>query len=113
MFKNLFTAALMAAASISPALAQSPAQSGDSERGRVLAYTCKGCHAIPFYKNVYPTYSVPRIGGQTESYIVAALKAYRTGQRGHSTMQAQAATLSDQDIADIAAYISQAGEASQ
>ncbi len=77
---------------------------GDPTRGEALAYTCTGCHGIPFYKNVYPTYTVPKLGGQNEAYVVAALQAYRSGERKHATMQAQAATLSDQDIEDIAAY---------
>lgn len=77
---------------------------GDPGRGERLAYTCTGCHGIPFYNNAYPTYSVPRLGGQNEAYLVAALKAYRSGERKHATMQAQATTLSDQDIEDIAAY---------
>ena len=77
---------------------------GDAARGEQLSYTCTGCHGIPFYKNVYPTYTVPKLGGQNEEYIVAALKAYRSGERQHATMQAQANTLSDQDIEDIAAY---------
>lgn len=77
---------------------------GDPERGEVIAYTCSGCHGIPFYKNVYPTYSVPKLGGQNQEYLVSALKAYREGTRQHATMQAQAATLSDQDILDVTAY---------
>lgn len=77
---------------------------GDPERGEKIAYTCTGCHGIPFYMNVYPTYTVPKLGGQNQEYLVAALKAYRAGQRKHATMQAQAATLSDQDILDVSAY---------
>jgi cytochrome c553 len=77
---------------------------GDAENGKKIAYTCTGCHGIPFYQNVYPRYHVPRLGGQNQAYIVAALKAYRSGERNHPTMQAQASNLSDQDIADIAAY---------
>jgi len=78
--------------------------SGDPERGEKIAYTCTGCHGIPFYKNVYPTYTVPKLGGQNQEYLVAALKAYRSGERRHATMQAQASTLSDQDILDVSAY---------
>ncbi len=77
---------------------------GDAEYGKKIAYTCIGCHGIPFYQNVNPQYHVPRLGGQNEAYIIAALKAYREGERNHPTMQAQAGTLSDQDMADIAAY---------
>lgn len=77
---------------------------GDVEEGKVKSYTCTGCHGIKFYKNVYPNYHVPRLGGQNEAYIVSALKAYRSGERSHTTMVAQAGSLTDQDIADIAAY---------
>ncbi len=100
MLKQLIAALIMFAGLSVPALAES----GDADRGRILAYTCTGCHGIPYQKNVYPTYSVPRIGGQTEGYIISSLKAYRSGQRRHATMRAQANSLSDQDIADIAAY---------
>jgi cytochrome c553 len=82
------------------------AQGGNAEAGQVKAIPCMGCHAIPGYSNVYPTYHVPRVGGQQAEYIVAALKAYRTMERSHPTMQAQAASLSDQDMADIAAFFS-------
>lgn len=102
MLKRILVVALAAMLSHG-ALAQDQNQ-GDPERGRVIAYTCFGCHGIPQQKNVYPTYSVPKIGGQTYGYLVSALKAYRAGERQHATMQAQANTLSDQDIQDIAAY---------
>jgi cytochrome c553 len=80
------------------------AERGDPERGEEIAYTCSGCHGIPHHMNVYPTYRVPKLGGQSYGYIVNSLKAYRTGERRHATMQAQANTLSDEDIHDIAAY---------
>jgi cytochrome c553 len=79
---------------------------GDVERGKVLADTCKGCHAVDTYNNVYPTYHVPRIGGQSAEYLSSALMLYRDGNREHSTMTAQAASYSDQDIQDIAAFLS-------
>ncbi len=77
---------------------------GDIEKGKLTSYTCTGCHGIKYYMNVYPTYHVPRLGGQNEAYIVSALKAYRSGERSHPTMRAQAGSLSDDDIANIAAY---------
>lgn len=80
------------------------AAEGDPERGKVIAYTCTGCHGIPFYKNVYPTYTVPKLGGQNQEYLISALKAYRSGARQHATMRAQASKLSDQDILDVTAY---------
>jgi len=78
---------------------------GDAARGKVLSYTCLGCHGIPNYKNVYPTYSVPELRGQHAEYIVAALKAYSSGERGHATMHAHASSLNDQDMQDIAAFL--------
>ena len=77
---------------------------GDPAAGEVKAYTCTGCHGIPGYNNVYPTYKVPKIGGQNFQYLVTALEAYRDGKRNHPTMEAQASSLDDQDIQDIAAY---------
>lgn len=77
---------------------------GNPVRGRTLAATCSGCHGIPGYKNAYPSYDVPKLGGQNAEYITVALQDYRRGSRSHPTMQAQAAVLSDQDMADIAAY---------
>lgn len=88
-----------------PALPLGPiALNGDAARGAVLAETCKGCHGIPGSFNADPAYHVPKLGGQNADYIEVALQGYRRGSRGHDTMQAQAATLSDQDIADVAAY---------
>lgn len=79
---------------------------GDPAKGKTLAYTCTGCHGIAEYKNAYPSYRVPKIGGQNEQYIIAALTGYRKHERNHPTMQAQAQSFSDGDIADIAAYLS-------
>ena len=83
---------------------QSANAAGDAEQGEIKAYTCTGCHGIPGYKNVYPTYHVPKIGGQNYEYLVIALKEYRDGRRDHKTMDLQAESLSDQDFEDIAAY---------
>jgi cytochrome c553 len=85
------------------ALAQAPA--GDAKRGQALAYTCSGCHAIPNYKNVYPTYSVPKLHGQRPEYLAAALKAYKSGERSHGTMHSHAVSMSEQDMADVATYL--------
>ena len=79
---------------------------GDATRGKGLTYTCRGCHGLTGYKNAYPSYRVPKLGGQSETYLNNALKEYRGGKRKHPTMQAQAESFSEQDIADIAAYLS-------
>lgn len=86
------------------ALAEEPA--GDALRGARLAYTCYGCHGIPDYRNAYPNYRVPRLGGQHAGYLVAALTAYRGGLRSHPTMKGQASSMSAQDARDIAAFFS-------
>ena len=96
----------MSIIALSLSLAMTPAMAeGDVNKGRQLVETCLGCHAGRV-TNASPNYHVPKLGGQHGDYIAAALKAYRSGQRWHPTMQANAADLSDEDIADIAAYIS-------
>ncbi|MEE9336245.1 MAG: c-type cytochrome [Granulosicoccaceae bacterium] len=82
---------------------------GDVVEGQKLAHTCLGCHGVKHYVNTYPTYHVPRIAGQHEIYIVAALKAYRSKQRPHKTMQANASDLTDQNMEDVAAYFASLG----
>lgn len=102
------TAAVAQDAPATPAdTATAAANSGGSaERGRVLAYTCQGCHGVTGYTNAYPNYHVPKIAGQSEAYLANALTEYRKGNRQHPTMQAQAQGFSEQDIADIAAFLS-------
>lgn len=78
---------------------------GDPALGEKKFYTCYGCHGIDNYRNAYPDYSVPMLRHQHAAYIIAALQEYRSGERPHATMHAQAASLSDQDIEDIAAYL--------
>lgn len=92
--------AVVLAASGGAALAQKPA-----EPARDKVSMCIGCHGIPGYKTAYPdVYHVPKIGGQSPAYIANALKAYRAGERWHPSMRGIAASLSDQDIQDIAQY---------
>lgn len=100
MLRALFASLILAALLAGPAAMAA----GDAEAGKVKAYTCIGCHGIPDYTNVYPTYRVPKVGGQYAERIIAALKAYSSGEREHPTMTAQAESLSDQDIQDIAEY---------
>jgi len=100
-------AASIATLSIACALLASPAAAqGNAERGAKLAYTCQGCHGIEGYRNAYPSYRVPKLGGQKAAYLVAALQGYRDGTREHPTMQAQASSMSDEDMQDLAAYFS-------
>lgn len=80
---------------------------GDAAKGASKVHLCIGCHAIPGYRASYPeVYSVPKIGGQSPTYLVSALQAYKKGERKHPTMRGIAGSLSDQDMADIAAYYS-------
>lgn len=81
------------------------APEGDPAAGARKTQMCAGCHGIPGWRTAYPeVYSVPKIGGQHPAYIVKALQAYRSGERTHPSMKAIAASLSDQDMADLAAY---------
>ncbi len=106
--------ATAATAAQDPASAETPAAApaapakpaGDATRGHTLTYTCQGCHGVTGYKNAYPNFHVPRIGGQAAEYLTQALTEYREGKRRHPTMQAQAQSFSEQDIADISAYLS-------
>lgn len=78
---------------------------GDPKAGQLKTSMCAGCHGIPGWRTAYPSvYSVPKLGGQHADYIVAALKAYKTGERSHPSMVGIAGSLSDQDMEDLAAY---------
>jgi cytochrome c553 len=97
---------LMAAGLVGALMVPGVNAAGDPEAGKTKFYTCEGCHGVAGYTNAYPTYHVPSIGGQHADYVVSALKAYRSGQRKHGSMLGNAATMSDRDIEDIAAYVS-------
>ena len=78
---------------------------GNSDAGRGKSSMCVGCHNIGGYKTAFPSvYSVPKLDGQHASYLVSALKAYKSGERTHPSMRAVAGGLSDQDMADLAAF---------
>lgn len=105
--KYLGLAAALCMISVSPALAE-----GNAAEGARKNSMCAGCHGIPGYRTAYPeVYAAPKLGGQHASYFVKALKAYQSGARKHPSMIAIAASLSDQDMADLAAYYSSAGTA--
>ena len=101
IFRTVRTVAILAfgALAAQPAVAED-----DSERGKLLAYTCMGCHGIEGYRNAYPSYRVPKLGGQRAAYIETALGAYSDGSRPHPTMQAQGGSLSARDIRELAAF---------
>ncbi len=98
------TLLLAAALFAQPAHAQ-----GDPEAGREIGYTCLGCHGIEGYRNAYPSFRVPKLGGQKAGYIEIALRGYRDGTRKHPTMIAQATSLTDKEIADVSAYLATLG----
>ncbi|MCW5671260.1 MAG: cytochrome c4 [Hydrogenophaga sp.] len=97
---------LVAAATLSVALAaQAQGVTGDVQAGHKKAEMCIGCHGIVGYQNSFPEiHKVPKISGQSDKYIVAALNAYKKGDRKHPTMRGIAGSLSEQDMADLGAY---------
>jgi len=105
----LFAAAFSTALISSLAVAQG-AVTGDAARGSEKNQMCKGCHGIEGWRTAYPeVYRVPRIGGQHEAYLVKALQDYKSGERKHPSMRAIAAPLSEQDMADLAAFYARDG----
>ena len=103
MLARLLTAGALL---VLPALAWSQATvSGDPVAGQRKTQMCAGCHGIDGWRTAFPeVYSVPKIGNQHPAYIVKALQAYKSGERNHPSMRAIAASLSDKDMADLAAY---------
>jgi cytochrome c553 len=96
---------IAAASLLAAAAGATHAAEGDPAAGKTKTSMCIGCHGIGGYRTAFPeVYSVPKIGGQHADYIVKALQAYRSGERGHPSMRAIAADLSDKDMADLAAY---------
>jgi len=93
-----------------PLIAQAQEVKGDAAVGKTKGAMCIGCHGIPGYQASFPEiHKVPKISGQNAKYIVAALSAYKKGERNHASMRGIAETLSDQDMADISAYYSTHG----
>src|SRR5690606_27736490 len=87
-----------------PAAATQAALAGNADNGRQLTYTCVGCHGIVGYRNVYPTYHVPKIGGPSAVYLPTARAESRRGSRTRPAVQAQAQAASDQGTAAVAAF---------
>jgi cytochrome c553 len=102
---KLSVALWLAIAVAVPALAQDAAPKGNAEAAKTKNSMCIGCHGVTGYRTAYPdVYQVPKIGGQSPTYIVKALEEYKSGQRSHPSMQGIARSLSAQDMADLAAY---------
>lgn len=107
LHRILLAAACVALGATATAALAQQGPAGNAEAARTKNSMCTGCHGIPGYKAAFPdVYHVPKIGGQQAVYLANALKAYRSGERKHPTMRSIAASLSDQDIADLAAYYS-------
>ena len=106
-FAFILLAALTLLAAAPTSMAQDSARQSEAANGGqmpVIVYSCLGCHGIDGYRNAYPSFRVPKIGGQKQEYLATALKAYRAGTREHPTMQAQGRDLSDQEIGELAAW---------
>jgi cytochrome c553 len=103
-------AALALAAAVPFAAAAQSAPAGNASAGSQKIQMCSGCHGIEGWRTAFPeVYKVPKLGGQHQAYIVKALQEYKSGERSHPSMRAIAASLSDQDMADLAAYYAQTG----
>jgi len=99
--------ALLALASIANIAAAADVV-GNAKAAENKVAMCIGCHGIPGYKAVYPeVFAVPMIGGQSAKFIESSLQAYKKGERKNPSMRGIAGSLSDQDMADLAAYYSQ------
>ena len=115
--KTLFLTATTAIALLATVPGASIAQTapaavpvGDAVAGAQKTQMCAGCHAIEGWRTAFPeVYKVPKLGGQHAPYSVKALQAYKSGDRNHPTMRAIAASLSDKDMNDLAAFYSQGG----
>jgi cytochrome c553 len=101
-------AALLAAGSMTVSTA---VRAQDAKAGEKKMQMCAGCHNLPGYQASFPEiYKVPKIAGQNAKYLVAALNGYKTGDRKHPSMRGIAGSLSDQDMADVAAYYESLGK---
>ena len=103
----MFAAIVVALGAAMPAQAQ---VTGDAKAGEGKIAMCIGCHGIVGYKSSFPeVYRVPKISGQNAKYIEVVLEGYKKGDRKHPSMRGIAETLTEQDIADVAAFYAQQG----
>jgi cytochrome c553 len=106
-FRSYVGSIALAALVAAPLASAADAVVGNATAGKQKNAMCAGCHGIPGWRTAFPeVYSVPKLGGQHPQYIVTALKEYKSGDRAHATMHAIASGLSEQDMADLAAYYS-------
>jgi cytochrome c553 len=107
MKNSFFLCIVIGGFALGSAAAASAQATGSADAGKRKSSMCAGCHNIPGYKTAFPSvYHVPKLDGQHAAYIVSALRGYKSGERKHPTMRAIAAGLSDQDMADLAAFYS-------
>jgi cytochrome c553 len=107
---KLFSAIFAALVSLGTSAVSAQDLKGDAKAGEGIAAMCIGCHGIKGYQASFPeVYRVPMISGQNAKYIVAALNAYKKGDRKHPTMRGIAESLTDQNMADLAAFYSEHG----
>ncbi len=107
----MFAALALATAAALPAQAQ---VTGDAKAGEGKVAMCIGCHGIVGYKSSFPeVYRVPKISGQNAKYIEVVLDSYKKGERKHPSMRGIAVTLTEQDIADVAAFYAEQGRDDQ
>lgn len=79
---------------------------GDVEAGKAKSITCAACHGG---EGISPTGIWPNLAGQKEEYLLAQIKAFKDGTRVNAQMAPMVANLSDDDIANLAAYYSSLG----
>jgi cytochrome c553 len=110
MNKLLLSVSAVLVASVTAFSAYAQEVKGDIKAGEGKISLCIGCHGIVGYQASFPEiHKVPKISGQGAKYITSALNAYKKGERKHPTMRGIAASMSDQDIADVAAYYEASG----
>lgn len=114
MNKKLSTIGALLVASVTFA-ASAQEIKGDAQAGANKVAMCIGCHSIEGYQASFPeVYKVPKISGQSARYIESALAAYKKADRRHPTMRGIADSLTDQDMADVAAfYAAQGGQGAE
>ena len=111
MNKLLTSIITLAVSSVTASIAFAQDVKGDAKAAEQKIAMCIGCHGIKGYQASFPeVYKVPMISGQNAKYIVAALNAYKKGERKHPTMRGIAESLTEQDMADMAAYYEQHGK---
>ena len=110
MNKILLSLSAALVASVTVFAAHAEGVQGDVQAGAKKNAMCIGCHGIVGYQASFPEiHKVPKISGQGGKYIASALNAYKKGERKHPSMKGVAASLTDQDIADLAAYYEASG----